>query len=54
MTGGGFGGSTVNLVHPDAVDELKATLTTEYRQNYDLTPDIHVCVASSGASEVIL
>jgi len=53
MTGGGFGGSTVNLVHPQAVDRLKATLTAEYRQSYDLTPEIHVCVAALGASEVI-
>ncbi len=53
MTGGGFGGSTVNLVHPEAVDKLKATLTAEYRQTYDLTPEIHVCAASPGASEVI-
>jgi galactokinase len=53
MTGGGFGGSTVNLVHPGAVEALKSTLTAEYRENFGLTPEIHVCVASSGASEVI-
>ena len=54
MTGGGFGGSTVNLVRPDAVDQLKATLVPEYRKYHGLTPEIHVCVASPGASEVIL
>jgi galactokinase len=53
MTGGGFGGSTVNLVHPEAVDALKAILTANYRRYYDLTPQIHVCIASPGASEVI-
>lgn len=53
MTGGGFGGSTVNLVRPDAVDQLKATLAAEYRKYHGLTPEIHVCVASPGASEII-
>jgi galactokinase len=53
MTGGGFGGSTVNLVRPEAVDRLKATLAEEYRRYHGRTPEIHVCVASSGASEVI-
>jgi galactokinase len=53
MTGGGFGGSTVNLVHPDAVETLKSALTTEYREIFGLTPEIHLCAASWGASEVI-
>lgn len=54
MIGGGFGGSTVNLVHPDGVDQLKAVLAKEYRKSYGLTPETHVCIASRGASEVIL
>jgi galactokinase len=54
MTGGGFGGSTVNLVHPEAVEALKETLAAKYRKYHELTPEIHVCVASPGASEEIL
>jgi galactokinase len=54
MTGGGFGGSTVNLVRPEAVEELKAVLAAEYRKYYGRAPEIHVCVASPGASEIIL
>jgi galactokinase len=54
MTGGGFGGSTVNLVAPESVGTFRATLTTEYRKYRGLTPEIHVCVASGGASEVFL
>jgi galactokinase len=54
MIGGGFGGSTVNLVHPEAVEELRATLAKEYRKYRGLTPETHVCIASRGASEVIL
>ena len=53
MTGGGFGGSTVNLVRPEAVERLTAELAAEYRNSYGLTPEIHVCVASAGASEII-
>jgi galactokinase len=53
MTGGGFGGSTVNLVRPEAVDRLKATLAAEYRKYHGLTPEIHDCMESPGASEII-
>jgi galactokinase len=51
MIGGGFGGSTVNLVRPAAVEGLKATLAKKYRTYRGLTPEIHVCIASPGASE---
>ncbi len=54
MIGGGFGGSTINLVHPEAVGELTATLAKEYRKYRGLTPETHVCIASCGASEIIL
>jgi galactokinase len=53
MTGGGFGGSTVNLVHPDAVGALTASLAAEYHEAFGLTPEIHVCTASAGASEIL-
>jgi galactokinase len=54
MIGGGFGGTTVNLVHPAAVDELKATLAKKYRTYRGLEPEFHVCIASAGAAEIIL
>jgi galactokinase len=54
MIGGGFGGSTVNLMHPEAVGAFRTALTTEYREYRGLTPEIHVCMASGGASEVFL
>ncbi len=53
MIGGGFGGSTVNLVNPEGIDALSSTLTREYLAHYGLTPEIHVCLASAGASEII-
>jgi galactokinase len=53
MIGGGFGGSTVNLVDPGVVEAFQATLEAEYRKYRGLTPEIHVCFASRGAYEVI-
>jgi len=52
MTGGGFGGCTVNLVDADAVDPFKATVAREYRNATGLQPEIYVCAAAEGAGEV--
>ena len=52
MTGGGFGGCTVNLVDADAVEEFKATVAREYESATGLHPDIYVCTAADGASEI--
>jgi len=54
LTGGGFGGTTVNLVQPSAVEDLKATLAKKYRRDWGLEPEFHVCIASPGAAEIIL
>jgi len=40
MTGAGFGGCTVNLVHKDAVKNLEDRLKTDYTERFDLTPGI--------------
>jgi galactokinase len=53
MTGGGFGGCTVNLVRRSAVGSLREALTARYREVWGRTPEIHVCVASEGASKVV-
>lgn len=52
MTGGGFGGSTVNFVHRDAAPALESTLLDSYRQKWGLTPRIHHCAASTGAAQI--
>jgi galactokinase len=52
MTGGGFGGSTVSLMRPEAVDVFRRNLETEYQRFRGLTPEIRVATASWGASEV--
>jgi galactokinase len=49
MTGGGFGGCTVNLVRPDAVGSFVGKITRLYEERYRITPSIIPCVPSAGA-----
>ncbi|HEY6338960.1 MAG TPA: galactokinase [Candidatus Sulfotelmatobacter sp.] len=49
MTGGGFGGCTVNLVQSDAAAGFEAHIAATYRQATGITPDIYVCEAAEGA-----
>lgn len=52
MTGGGFGGSTVNLVAVDHVEEFRERVAQWYEEAMKITPEIYVCTASNGAEEV--
>jgi galactokinase len=52
MTGGGFGGSTINLVKTENVAEFKRIVASGYEQVTGVTPEIFVCAAASGASRV--
>jgi galactokinase len=52
MTGGGFGGSTVNLVDVDHVDQFKTFVARQYERITRLKPEIYVCEASNGAEEI--
>jgi galactokinase len=49
MTGGGFGGSTVNLVDADAVDAFREHVSAEYARRFGRAPGIYVSRAASGA-----
>lgn len=51
MTGGGFGGCTVNLVDADRVAAFTETIQHEYERATGLRPECHVCVASGGVRE---
>ena len=53
MTGGGFGGSTVNLVRKEAVPALKTALLEKYAAEFGRKPELHLCVASEGASQLL-
>jgi galactokinase len=51
MTGGGFGGCTVNLVRPDAVGRFREQIVAGYKDRYGIHPDVFQCVPSAGAGE---
>ncbi len=52
MTGGGFGGCTVNLVEPGAFEEFKAKLTAAYEKRHRLTPVFYSCYPADGAGRL--
>lgn len=52
MTGGGFGGSTVNLVARDRATSFVKTLGEAYGARTGIHPEIYVCKASGGAALV--
>jgi len=52
MTGAGFGGCTVNLVRPEAVDELRAHILAEYPGLTGRTPRVWQVRAVAGAGVV--
>jgi galactokinase len=52
MTGGGFGGCTVNLVDAGAIDDFQAELAGRYRAATGITPPVYVSSAAAGAGPV--
>ena len=52
MTGGGFGGCTVNLVQSNHVDAFKETVAKGYADALGHEPEIYVCSAAQGAERV--
>jgi galactokinase len=52
MTGGGFGGCTVNLVAAEQVGEFKSLVAEGYEKATNLVPDIYVCDLADGAGEI--
>jgi galactokinase len=51
MTGGGFGGCTVNLVAASDVETFSEGICVDYEQQFGRTPEIYVCEAAAGAGE---
>lgn len=49
LTGGGFGGSTVNLVERSHADAFSTALKTAYKKRFDITADVYICDAVDGA-----
>jgi galactokinase len=48
MTGGGFGGCTINLVDADCVDAFQESVSEGYERATGRRPEIYVCSAADG------
>jgi galactokinase len=53
MTGGGFGGCTVNLVHADCVELFHRIVVERYKKATGVHPEVYVCSVGSGVEEVV-
>lgn len=53
MTGGGFGGCTVNLVAPEAVQAFHEKIAAAYEQRFGLVPAIYDCEPAEGAGRLV-
>jgi galactokinase len=54
LTGGGFGGCTVNLVENADVEEFIAGLRKGYKAATGIAPEIYRCRASAAAHQVVI
>jgi galactokinase len=52
MTGGGFGGCTVNLLKREIFEEFQNRIIKNYTEKFGFAPDIYLFQASGGASEI--
>ena len=52
MTGGGFGGCTVNLVQESCFNYFREAVSREYQSKTGITPEIFAVQASPGAEEI--
>lgn len=52
LTGGGFGGCTINLVEREHAAEFSAQLGARYTGEFGIVPQIMVCHASNGARRI--
>jgi len=52
LTGGGFGGCTVNLVDLDKAESFAKELASRYEAKTGIKPEVHVCRASAGAHKL--
>ena len=52
MTGGGFGGCTVNLVREEHAKDFAQQIAERYRQHTGINPQVYLCTAEDGAGEL--
>jgi galactokinase len=53
MTGGGFGGCTVNLVREENAEDFAKQIAERYREATRIRPEVYLCSAEDGAQELI-
>jgi len=49
MTGGGFGGCTLNLVEARAAEEFAGLISEKYQRTTGIKPEVYICAAADGA-----
>jgi galactokinase len=49
MTGGGFGGCTINLVASEYSEKFRESIAERYRERTGISPEIYVCSSADGA-----
>jgi len=54
MTGGGFGGCTMNLVNPAYTAAFRERIAAAYCRRYQTEPQIYECRPSAGAGAIVL
>jgi len=52
MTGGGFGGSTINLVESRFADAFAENMASGYEKETGIVPQIYICAPAEGAGTV--
>jgi galactokinase len=52
MTGGGFGGCTINLVRLENVTQFQDMVSSEYQRKTGWHPEIYVSRPAGGAEEI--
>lgn len=52
MTGGGFGGCTVNLIAADAVEDFQREIRSKYQARVGISPEVYACNAAKGAEQL--
>jgi galactokinase len=52
ITGGGFGGCTINLVDESKAERFRQSIYTQYRATNGIDADIYLCRASDGATRI--
>jgi galactokinase len=53
MTGGGFGGCTINLVNAEDSEKFRDRISKGYEDATGFQPNIYVCEASQGAEKIL-